>query len=285
MVVDAGVDGRARSASGGALFGRATRPVRWSARQRLTPRRPRRASSARPTSGAAGHASCWLVLRWCTCATTYRIVRWKACWRSCCWSSSRPAETMFAGCSPPRKCWAAEAEPADPRWCSVQLANSNWPLPGHWHNAIRSRDFVEMHGDRRFGDDPAIVGGVGRYHGRSVVVVGHQKGRTDEGEGHAQLRAGPTRGQPEGVPPLRARRSLRHADLHVRRYARRVPGHRCRRARSERGHRRVPRRDGACARSDHHDDHWRRRPGGALALGAAQPCPRARVRNLQRDLA
>jgi acetyl-CoA carboxylase carboxyl transferase subunit alpha len=38
-------------------------------------------------------------------------------------------------------------------------------------------DFRELHGDRRFGDDAAIVGGVGRFRGRSVVVVGHQKGR------------------------------------------------------------------------------------------------------------
>ena len=39
-------------------------------------------------------------------------------------------------------------------------------------------DWQELHGDRRFGDDPAIVGGLARYKGRSVVVVGHQKGRT-----------------------------------------------------------------------------------------------------------
>lgn len=39
-------------------------------------------------------------------------------------------------------------------------------------------DFVELHGDRRFGDDAAIVGGLGRFHGRSVVVVGQQKGRS-----------------------------------------------------------------------------------------------------------
>jgi acetyl-CoA carboxylase carboxyl transferase subunit alpha len=39
-------------------------------------------------------------------------------------------------------------------------------------------DWVELHGDRRFADDPALVGGLARYHGRSVVVVGHQKGRT-----------------------------------------------------------------------------------------------------------
>jgi acetyl-CoA carboxylase carboxyl transferase subunit alpha len=39
-------------------------------------------------------------------------------------------------------------------------------------------DFVELHGDRRFGDDPAIVAGLARFRGRSVVVVGQQKGRT-----------------------------------------------------------------------------------------------------------
>jgi acetyl-CoA carboxylase carboxyl transferase subunit alpha len=38
-------------------------------------------------------------------------------------------------------------------------------------------DFVELHGDRRFGDDPAIVCGLARFHGLPVVVVGHQKGR------------------------------------------------------------------------------------------------------------
>ncbi|HEY3233555.1 MAG TPA: acetyl-CoA carboxylase carboxyltransferase subunit alpha [Polyangiaceae bacterium] len=40
------------------------------------------------------------------------------------------------------------------------------------------QDWVELRGDRRFADDPSIVAGIGRYHGRSVVVVGHQKGRS-----------------------------------------------------------------------------------------------------------
>ncbi len=38
-------------------------------------------------------------------------------------------------------------------------------------------DFVELHGDRVFGDDKAIVGGLARFQGEPVVVVGHQKGR------------------------------------------------------------------------------------------------------------
>ncbi|MBI4401449.1 MAG: acetyl-CoA carboxylase carboxyltransferase subunit alpha [Nitrospirae bacterium] len=40
------------------------------------------------------------------------------------------------------------------------------------------REFVELHGDRAFGDDRAIVGGFTRFSGRSVMVIGHQKGRT-----------------------------------------------------------------------------------------------------------
>jgi acetyl-CoA carboxylase carboxyl transferase subunit alpha len=39
-------------------------------------------------------------------------------------------------------------------------------------------EFVELHGDRRFADDPAIVGGIGRFRGQAVVVLGHQKGRS-----------------------------------------------------------------------------------------------------------
>jgi len=38
-------------------------------------------------------------------------------------------------------------------------------------------NFVEVHGDRRFADDPAIVCGLARFHGLPVGVIGHQKGR------------------------------------------------------------------------------------------------------------
>ena len=38
-------------------------------------------------------------------------------------------------------------------------------------------DFIELHGDRLFRDDPAIVGGWARLNGQSVMVIGHQKGR------------------------------------------------------------------------------------------------------------
>jgi len=44
--------------------------------------------------------------------------------------------------------------------------------------AFLFQDFMEMHGDRRFADDPAIVAGLAFYKGRTVAVIGHQKGRT-----------------------------------------------------------------------------------------------------------
>ena len=39
-------------------------------------------------------------------------------------------------------------------------------------------NFVELHGDRLFADDPAIVAGIGKLDGRKVVIIGHQKGRS-----------------------------------------------------------------------------------------------------------
>jgi acetyl-CoA carboxylase carboxyl transferase subunit alpha len=38
-------------------------------------------------------------------------------------------------------------------------------------------DFEELHGDRSYADDPSIVGGLARFNGQSIMVIGHQKGR------------------------------------------------------------------------------------------------------------
>jgi len=62
-------------------------------------------------------------------------------------------------------------------WDKVQLARN--PQRPHTLDYVRGlcEDFVELHGDRRYGDDSAMVGGVARFDGRTVMVVGHQKGR------------------------------------------------------------------------------------------------------------
>jgi acetyl-CoA carboxylase carboxyl transferase subunit alpha len=62
-------------------------------------------------------------------------------------------------------------------WQRTQLArHPKRPHTRDWCRLLLE-DFVELHGDRVYGDDAAIVGGLGRFEGRSVVVIGHQKGR------------------------------------------------------------------------------------------------------------
>jgi len=45
-------------------------------------------------------------------------------------------------------------------------------------------DFHQLHGDRAYGDDPAIVGGLARFNGQPVMVIGHQKGRDTRERGY-----------------------------------------------------------------------------------------------------
>ncbi len=45
-------------------------------------------------------------------------------------------------------------------------------------------EFEELHGDRSFADDPALIGGIGRLDGRPIMVIGHQKGRTTKEKLH-----------------------------------------------------------------------------------------------------
>jgi acetyl-CoA carboxylase carboxyl transferase subunit alpha len=63
-------------------------------------------------------------------------------------------------------------------WQKVQVARH--PERPYTLDYIRwaCMDFVELHGDRRFGDDAAIVGGPALLDGHAVMVVGHQKGRS-----------------------------------------------------------------------------------------------------------
>ncbi|RLA54645.1 MAG: acetyl-CoA carboxylase carboxyl transferase subunit alpha [Gammaproteobacteria bacterium] len=62
-------------------------------------------------------------------------------------------------------------------WQVVQVARH--PLRPHARDYISRvfTDFDELHGDRYFGDDKAIIGGVARLDGKAVVVIGEEKGR------------------------------------------------------------------------------------------------------------
>jgi len=88
----------------------------------------------------------------------------------------------------------APGDPRDAVWARVLLArNAKRPHTLELVAGIADR-FTELHGDRLFGDDGAIVGGLARIDGRRVVIVGHQKGAdTDE-----NIRRNFGMGKPEG---------------------------------------------------------------------------------------
>ncbi len=72
---------------------------------------------------------------------------------------------------------AIDAALSSPHWQRVQLARH--PKRPHSLDYIQRllTDFQEIHGDRRYGDDPAIVCGMGFFEGQPLMVVGQQKGR------------------------------------------------------------------------------------------------------------
>jgi acetyl-CoA carboxylase carboxyl transferase subunit alpha len=65
-------------------------------------------------------------------------------------------------------------------WRITQVARH--PDRPHFSDFIGSifEEFEELAGDRHFGNDEAIIGGLARFRGRSVVIMGHEKGRTTE---------------------------------------------------------------------------------------------------------
>jgi acetyl-CoA carboxylase carboxyl transferase subunit alpha len=101
------------------------------------------------------------------------------------------------------------AEPSDEEiWRSVELArNADRPYTLDYVERLLE-DWFELHGDRAHGDDAAVVAGLGRFRGRTVVLVGNQKGRdvkerTDRNFGMAY---------PEGYG--KAMRAMELADRH-----------------------------------------------------------------------
>ncbi len=72
---------------------------------------------------------------------------------------------------------AAETNASNPTWERVQLArHPKRPYTLDYVSRVFT-GFVEFHGDRVFGDDPAVVGGMALFEGRPVMVIGQQKGR------------------------------------------------------------------------------------------------------------
>ena len=79
-------------------------------------------------------------------------------------------------------------------WQKTQVARH--PERPHFKHYIASmfEDFMPLAGDRAFGDDQAIIGGLARLHGRRVMVIGHEKGDDTQ----SRLRHNFGMGKPEG---------------------------------------------------------------------------------------
>ena len=72
-------------------------------------------------------------------------------------------------------------------WQKTQVARH--PDRPHFQDYVEGliEDFTPLAGDRSYGDDQAIIGGLARFRGLSVVVVGHEKGRETEEIGRAHV--------------------------------------------------------------------------------------------------
>ena len=101
------------------------------------------------------------------------------------------------------------AAPTDEEiWHSVQLARQ--PDRPHALDYVERLidDWFELHGDRHHGDDPAVIAGLGRFRGRTVVVIGNQKGRDTDENVHRRFGMA----YPEGFG--KAMRAMELADRH-----------------------------------------------------------------------
>ena len=102
----------------------------------------------------------------------------------------------------------AEEPSADDVWRAVELArHQDRPYTLDYVERICD-DFIELHGDRSFADDAALVTGIGRFKGETVALVGHQKGRDIRERTHRNF--GMT--YPEGY--RKAMRVMELADRH-----------------------------------------------------------------------
>jgi acetyl-CoA carboxylase carboxyl transferase subunit alpha len=63
------------------------------------------------------------------------------------------------------------------RWQRVQLARHSERPYTLDYISLMTTDFIELHGDRHFGDDHAVVGGFAKLDGKTVMIIGQQKGR------------------------------------------------------------------------------------------------------------
>lgn len=89
-------------------------------------------------------------------------------------------------------------------WNRVQIARHQMRPTTLDYIELLFTDFIEFHGDRFYGDDAAIVAGIGFYHGKPVTIIGHQRGKKTK----ENIRRNFGMPHPEGY-----RKAIRHMKL------------------------------------------------------------------------
>ena len=100
-------------------------------------------------------------------------------------------------------------------------------------------DFVELHGDRAFSDDPAIVSGFASFEGESIAVIGHQKGRTTRDKVKRNFGMARPEGYRKAMRVMQMASNFGRPIFYIYRYAGCLSRHRCRGAWSGRSDRAI----------------------------------------------
>ena len=174
------------------------------------------------------------------------------------------------------KSWTAgpKSGPAThPAWRRVQLARH--PKRPHSLDYIERifTDFQEIHGDRGFGDDPAIVAGSAQFDGRPVMVVAEQKGRDTKQQFFRNFGMPKPEGYRKALRVMQMAAKFGRPIITLSGYAGRLSRDRRRGARAGGGDRAQSAGDGAAAGAGDRGVHRGRRfAAGLWRWASAIPC-------------
>ena len=108
---------------------------------------------------------------------------------------------------------------------SLLARHPNRPYTLDYINMIFT-DFHELHGDRAYADDPSIVGGMARFNGEPVMVIGHQKGRDTRERTLRNFGMSRPEGYRKALRLMQTAENVLHADLYLVDTPGAYPGHR-----------------------------------------------------------
>ena len=136
-------------------------------------------------------------------------------------------------------------------WQKTQVARH--PERPHFMDYVTElfEEFTPLAGDRAFADDTAIIGGLGRFRGRPVMVIGHEKGDDTQSRLNHNFGMARPEGLPQGNPLDGHGRQVSDPRHHVRRHARGLSRRRCGRARPGRSDRALHRALHVLERANH----------------------------------